>query len=558
MKKRLLLPILSLLGLAQGCLAPKAPAQTKAAQSPNVVVVFTDDLDWDEVNALQPLSERARAGMPLEGNKKVLTPNIDKLIDQSLLFTQFRVASTVCTPSRYALLTGQMASRAPSLQRNFPVTQTPSVQFNTDIEPNQWHIGRGLESAGYGTGFVGKWHNAGGAKADFVVRPPIADRQGEYGSQDPMLPANKTRVEAAYANAEKYMSEQQGFDFVSSVYMGNAADIGLPTPLIEAEHNMEWFTAGAVKFLDEQKSAKKPFFLFLAPNVPHGSSGKFLRADPRATPNGLVNWHLASQPSRADVLKRTRRAGVPDNLAWTAWLDDGVGALMKKLDDMGAADDTIVMFTSDHQTRGKWEAYEGAHVPLMVRWPTVVKPGQNETLLSSVDIAPTLLELAKAPLPKDVVLDGRSFAPLLRGETMPAKPMLIEMGYARAIVSGSWKYIASRLPAKVKDAAKRRGQIPSLVGTFTSNPEMVPTHWFPTFGASDELFDLSADPAEQTNLANDPAHAAKLAEMRAKLSEALQPLPHVFAEFKTEPTREGNLIVADVERAAARETVDAD
>ncbi len=129
MKKHFLLPVLFLLGLAQGSFAQNL--QPKTQPRPNVVVIFTDDLDWDEGASLASMSERARGGIKVEGNKKVLIPTIDNLLKESLLSTQFRVASTVCTPSRYALLTGQIPSRALSLQRRFPFNTTPGVEFNT-------------------------------------------------------------------------------------------------------------------------------------------------------------------------------------------------------------------------------------------------------------------------------------------------------------------------------------------------------------------------------------------------------------------------------------------
>ena len=116
--------------------------------------------------------------------------------------------------------------------------------------------------------------------------------------QDPTLPENVKKIRRAYEAAVKIMHEEQGFDFVSSVYLGNACELGLPKVLSNCEHNMDWFTAGVLKFLEAQQSSGKPFFLYYAPNVPHGGSRRFLENDPRATPEGLVDWHLGSQPAR--------------------------------------------------------------------------------------------------------------------------------------------------------------------------------------------------------------------------------------------------------------------
>ena len=133
-------------------------------------------------------------------------------------------------------------------------------------------------------------------------------------------------------------------------------------------------------------------------------------------------------------------------------------------------------------------------------------------------------------------MDGRSFAAALTGGSVTERPVLVEMGYGRAIISGGWKYIAVRFPEAVTAKAAKLGKRPTLIGDF--NPEMQrnPSHW-PSFGEADQLFDLRADPMEQKNLATDPAHAAKLAEMRALLKATLAPLPHVFGEFKTTPNQ---------------------
>lgn len=522
------------LSLLPGVLAAEGPGP----QRPNIVVIFTDDLDFDEINGLRPFSDSALAGKPLN-DRPPLTPNLDRLVNESVLFTQFHVVATVCTPSRYALLTGQHGSRSASLQRQHPVTGPANVEFNTDIQPGQWHLARGLKDAGYTVGIVGKWHLTDVRVSDLVVRPPICDYTGkEFGSQDPLLPANATRVRAAYDRAIAYLRQDIGWDFASSIYLANANQLGLPKPLWEHENNMEWFTAGALQFLEQQKDRRKPFFLYLAPNIPHGGGGeRFAQANPRATPEGLADWHLGAQPAREDVLRRIREAGANPGLAWATWLDDGIGAILKHLELAAIAQDTLVLFSSDQQTHGKWTCYEGARVPLMLRWPRKIAPGsRNDALLASTDLAPTLLELAGGTLPRpgQAIVDGRSFAPLLRGDALPERPVLIEMGYGRGIVSQGWKYIAVRFPSRVNEKIKSLGRKPNLMGNFQPEKERMQANW-PSFGESDQLFHLREDPLERNNLAADPAQAAKLEEMRGQLKQALAQLPHVFGEFKPAP-----------------------
>jgi arylsulfatase A-like enzyme len=516
---------------------------------PNVLVIFTDDHDFDEIAAVRRWSDASLAGLSPKGPPP-LTPHVDRLIGESMLFPQCHVGSVVCTPSRYCLLTGQYASRAASIAKRFPPHAAANVEFNTDIEPGQWHLGRGLAAAGYRTGFVGKWHNTDLNRSDLVVRPPICDYRGiENGPQDPALPENVRRVREAYDRTVSYMRDAIGFDYVSSLYMGNANQLGLPKPLWQTEHNMEWFTAGAVRFLEEQRDATQPFFLYVAPNIPHGGGKRFLEADPRATPEGLVDWHLGVQPSREDVLRRVQEAGGDANRAWTTWLDDGIGVILEKLAELGLDDDTIVVLASDQQSDGKWTCYEGARVPLAIRWPGHIAAGRvDHALVSSVDIAATILDLCGVDWGDGItpLIDGRSIAPLTRGETLPERPVLIEMGYGRAVIADGHKYIAIRHPPEVTKKADETGETPDFLGRFGGKRDAEQMHrrW-PAYGRSDQLYDLRNDPLEQRDLAGDPAHADTLAAMRAVLREALAPLPHAFGEFKEAA------VTDDVERGPA-------
>jgi len=530
-------------------LIPSLRAETPPAR-PNVLIIYTDDLDFDEVGAYDPMkyptatAERAASGKPIKENKryvKPLTPNIDRLINESMDFSQMRMVTTVCTPARYSLLTGQYCSRSKSLQEKWPVSGPACVEFNTDIFPGQWSLPQAMHAAGYFTGIVGKWHMSEIHRNAGFLRPPICEYTGKAnGNQDPTDPENARRVRENYAEAVKYLKEHEGFDFVSSIYMGNANSLGLPKPLWEQENNVEWFTAGVVKFLEQQTNSGKPFFLYFAPNVPHGGNDKFVTVDPRMTPEGVVDWHLGIQPSRADVKARALAAGHKVNF-WETWLDDGVGVILKKLEDLGLATNTIVIFSSDQQSRGKWTCYEGARVPFTVRWPGKVKAGSRcDISLASIDMVPTLLELCGGKLPEkdQAIVDGRSFAPCLAGGKVEERPVLIEMGFGRALVWHGWKYIALRWPEKMaadikKNDIKIHSYIAPRRNELAKNSMDAADGDFPALGDADQLFDLNADMLEQHNLAGDPKYAAKLAEMKKLLAETIAPLPHVFGEFKT-------------------------
>jgi len=159
----------------------------------------------------------------------------------------------------------------------------------------------------------------------------------------------------------------------------------------------------------------------------------------------------------------------------------------------------------------------------------------DDALVSSVDIATTILDLCGVDWGDGItpLIDGRSIAPLTRGETLPERPVLIEMGYGRAVIADGHKYIAIRHPPEVTKKADETGETPDFLGRFGGKRDAEQMHrrW-PAYGRSDQLYDLRNDPLEQRDLAGDPAHADTLAAMRAVLREALAPLPHAFGEFK--------------------------
>jgi arylsulfatase A-like enzyme len=175
---------------------------------------------------------------------------------------------------------------------------------------------------------------------------------------------------------------------------------------------------------------------------------------------------------------------------------------------------------------------------LAIRWPGHIAAGRvDHALVSSIDIAPTILDLCGIEISDGLapVVDGRSIAPLTRGEAMPERPVLIEMGYGRAVIADGHKYIAIRHPPEVTKKADETGETPDFLGRFGGkrDAEQMCKRW-PAYGRPDQLYDLRNDPLEQRDLAGDPAHADALAAMRAVLREALAPLPHAFGEFKEE------------------------
>jgi arylsulfatase A-like enzyme len=179
--------------------------------------------------------------------------------------------------------------------------------------------------------------------------------------------------------------------------------------------------------------------------------------------------------------------------------------------------------------------YEGARIPCLVRWPGVTAPGSRcDALAANIDLAPTFWEAAGAVRPADTVIDGRSFAPLLRGSTPDdwRDELLLQICYANGVVTQDWKYIALRYPDDIQrevDAGDRR----SFAWDGTENVRYRAPERFPGYFDYDQLYSLAEDPLEQHNLAADPGYAGRLAEMQDRLRMLLAPLPHSFGEFKT-------------------------
>lgn len=548
---------------------------------PNIVLINLDDLDFDQselwdvydyhkfpsYSGAEVLGYTKDWKNGLSHKQPMLTPNIRSLAEQGCVFERFYMTSALCTPSRYSLLTGQYASRSPVLEKHFGKTDPAGFQLQGDLAPDQWTFPKALQEAGYATGLVGKWHLAepGSEERGFLV-PPILDAD----ARDPAVAA---RIKKVYQQGCDYIKRNYGFDYAGAVYQHNANGLGLPEELVRSEHHVEWQTFHAKKFIDQHHD--KPFFLYYAPTPPHGWYGAGEKGDPldmpiEATVAGYTDEHIGSQPSREDVRRRIRENNIDPRNAMATWLDDSIGEVLKKLEEYGLEENTLVIFTSDHQSRGKFSVTEGCLVPFVARWPGVIPAGsRSRQLMANIDMAPTLLRLAGGKIPEGIIVDGLDMSPVFRGNTDWHVPrdLLLEVGYARAVVSESaWKYTAIRLPEGKKperDPAswnearalrKSKGEVPPAEDAPLSPEEMDcmsydgriyydrftgmpilnqgPHRTFPHYADRDQLVDLAADPYEQKNLHGNPEHAPKLKEMQRRLGEELSKLPRHFGEFR--------------------------
>lgn len=515
------------------CLAAPIGAHTEIKSTkPNLVFIIVDDMQRYMFNCLP------------EGKGKNLTPNIDRLAREGTLMMGQHVTSPVCTPSRYCCLTGRYASRTRNsrfLKSTERAGQTV-ITWNTHILPDDPTLPKMLRTAGYTTGMVGKNH---------VIE--CAEYKKVPYTADPKKPEIATQLRR---NSEKVKESirKTGFDFAASIYYNNPDGNG---PRTLAVHNLDWITQGAIEFLDQSKD--KPFFLYFATTVPHGPMEKKRSwgADPRITADGFLDKAPNVMPPRESLSQRLKEAG--KQTGWKEnllWLDDAVGALLTKMEEDGTLDNTTIVFFTDHGQAAKGTVYQGGVTDPSIIWRKGGFPcgSVSESLVSNIDFAPTLLELAGAQAPAKQ-FDGKSFLPILNGEKKEIHDSLFfELGYVRGVRMGQWKYIALRYPQYAKDITleerkktleryntQQKLHNKPIQNTDPTKPfshisliaggagaEHASTGKLPGYYDADQLYNLQDDPGEEKNLAADPKHAETLKEMKTEMRKYIKALPGTF------------------------------
>jgi arylsulfatase A-like enzyme len=438
------------------------------------------------------------------------TPAIDTLASQSLVLTNFHTVTPLCSPSRYALLTGNYPSRSHvAYFTNRTKTEgMPVPEFNVTIAAAESTLPKRLRTLGFRTGFVGKNH----------VTEHYADTAVPAGAH---LADNG--VAAKLQQNEKFATDEVkalGFDEAYGIYPRNPGEL----PVVETRvHNLDWITAGALKFIDGNASNK--FFLFVSYTVPHAPLGaaSSWNADPRMTPFGQLDVAPAVQPARSTLPARIKAANRPAGNENYLWLDDAVSAVMQSLGQHQLLGTTAVFFLSDEGMAPEGVIYNGGTLsPAFISYPGVV--GRSGALVSMVDLQPTILQLAGGT----PAGDGVSLVPFMRGEAQTARAgMYKELGYARAYRMGNWEYVALRHSAYIQAIAAKNGYpMAHFLGYLGVNPVEQPVMGlFPNYFDRDQLYDLSVDPNEQRNVASDPANAATLTQLKTLLEAEVEKLP---------------------------------
>lgn len=334
---------------------------------PDILIILTDDLGYNDVSYY--------------GSTEVRTPHIDALCRAGMRFDRFYANSPVCAPTRAAMMTGRYPDRVgvPGLIRSTPDNNWGFLDPSVKLMPAR------LKAAGYHSAHVGKWN---------------------LGFESPNLP-NQQGFDHYHGWLEDMMDDYLGHRRHGRNYMR------LDTAVIDpAGHATDLFTRWSVDYIRQRAADPTPFLLYLAYNAPH-----FPVQPPKEWVDRVQSRMPGINPKRAALI------------ALIEHMDDGIGQVVSALRSAGRYDNTLIIFTGDNGgnlddladnkplRNGKQSMFEGGlRVPTTVSWPAVVRPGTStDRPCMTMDILPTLLDITGTVGQGE--LDGRSFLPLLRGDT---------------------------------------------------------------------------------------------------------------------------------------------
>ena len=487
-------------------------------ERPNIIMFLIDDQN--------PSSIAAFGG-------DTYTPNLDRMAEEGIKFTRAYVSSSVCTPSRYSFLTGRFAGNSHSKLYNDAVGGKENQGlpgFNVALERDKMNVGNVLREAGYTTGFVGKFHLT--SKLDFPEFYKGKNRWMNISKDARPGP----KASAQFKHNERWMRrylKELGFSWAKNVYPENSHK-----PY--SEHNPEWTTVAALEFIEENKNG--PFYLHLCSTLLHGPDKSWRKSmdHPLVTGEGKVESLPEVMTPRSELLKTIKEKGFDpgSRVAGEAWIDDSLGAIFRKLKELGIDDNTLVVFAPDHGRDGKASVFShgAAQVPMIMRWPNKIPAGQVcDELVQNIDLVPTFFELGNAQKPESYRIDGKSLTPLFKNGTADdwRSHLYLEMGAARATVTKDWSYIAVRY-TKEQIAAIKRAEPKNLPKAMSYIGRLgigVRGADRPGFFDQDQLYHLKKDPKEMKNLANNVLHASRLKTIRNLMQKDLESIGRPFGEF---------------------------
>ncbi|WP_158093906.1 sulfatase family protein [Algoriphagus ratkowskyi] len=485
-------------------------ANSQITSKPNIIIIYTDDQGYGDVGALNP-------------DAKFLTPNMDKIAHEGVIFTDGHSSDAVCTPSRYSLLTGRYSWRT-DLKKGVLNADGPSL-----IEEGRMTIASLLQDNGYNTAMIGKWHLqmefAGTLGKDRDWSAPFKDGPIAHGFDYFYgIPASMNYGILTYLENDRVLDppvlwtkKKDVTDPRSFQNNVNPNDYRMTPPYVsETGEGGEWvevapsfndelvletLTTHAVDYIDKaavESKNGKPFFLYLpltSPHLPHSTHPDFRG--------------LSECGNYGDFMQET---------------DFRVGEILDALDVNGIADNTLVIFSSDNGAEtnytyhqkvydhysnlnfkgGKRDIYEGGHrVPFLMRWPDKIKPGSRvDIAVSQTDYLATVAAIVGVTLPDNAGEDSYDLLPLMMGENSNPefRGAVIHHSVTGhfAIRDGKWKL------------NMLRGSGGSLQPVFVETKSGDPIY---------ELYNMEVDPEETRNLFDQYPEIVK--QLTAKITEII-------------------------------------
>lgn len=410
-----------------------------AQDRPNILLIVSDDQGYADLGAA--------------GSKDIRTPNLDRIAAEGVRLTSYYSPFAFCTPARGAILTGRYPQRNGTYE-NFrndrvddgyvypPDEYALSPERVLGMDVREVLISNLLEKAGYANGMFGKW---------------------DLGSLQRYLPLQRGFHDFyGFVNTgiDYFTHERYG---VPSMFRGNE-----PTTEDRGVYTTELFERETLRFLNEHKD--EPWFVYLSYNAPHGASNldPWIRGMGPQAPGQYLDLYPSS-PYKAESRRR-------NYMAATTAMDDSIGNILRRIEQLGQTDKTLVIFVSDNgggggsdnsplRGRKAWLFEGGVRVPAIVKWPGRVPAGVvSDTFVTGLEIFPTVLAAAGVEPPDGVVIDGYDMLATLNGAESPRTEMFWKNADDYAARIGNWKLVSS--------------------------------------GRGSGLFDLSEDIGEQTDLAS--------------------------------------------------------
>ena len=514
------------LALVTALVTVLAPTRATAAEHPNILILYADDLGYGDLSIQNPAS-------------KIPTPNFDKLAREGLSFTDGHSSSGICTPSRYALLTGRHHWR--------DFHGIVNAFGKSVFKKERLTLPELLQSKGYTTACIGKWHlgwdwdaiKKPGAKPKNSQKTARGRRRRSFGPE--AFDWTKKIPDGPLAHGFDHYFGDTVINFPPYCWIEDDKVLRAPDTMMSTkkwkkikEGNWEcrpgpmisdWnpydciptLTKRGVDYIRKQKDSKRPFFLFFAYPSPHAP----------IIPNDRFDGKSKAGPY-GDFVYET---------------DDSAGQLLAALDETGQAKNTIVVFTADNGPehyayardrkfdhwsakpfRGlKRDIYEGGHhVPFIVKWPGVTKPGTStDALASQIDLMATFADLVGAELPADAAEDSHNLMPILRGTSDRVRSTHIHNTFQSAWAirhddkEGNWLLVVAKHGYHSRRDAgweKKRGY---------SADDKAPV----------ELYDLKTDIGQKKNVASDyPKRVEMMSEMLERIRKAGHSAPRLRLE----------------------------